>query len=231
MSRLASHELEPGLWLVEHPLSMMGLELGRRMTVARLPGGELWLHSPANLTSELKQWLDERGPVRFAVSPNRFHHRGIEGYAEAFPGVEILASPGLAPRREDLSFDGEVGDTPDPRWSAAIDQFVFKGAPAFEEVVFCVRQARTLILTDLVVNLPADRPFLTRCYARAAGVYEKFATPRTVRLTFRDRAAARESLERLLDWDFDRVVIGHGEIVEKGGRSAVENAFGWLRET
>ena len=35
---------------------------------------------------------------------------------------------------------------------------------------------------------------------------------------FRDRRAARQSVERILQWDFDRVTVTHGEILDTGGR-------------
>jgi hypothetical protein len=34
----------------------------------------------------------------------------------------------------------------------------------------------------------------------------------------RDRAAARRSLDRVLGWEFDRVVVGHGAVVEHDGK-------------
>jgi len=39
------------------------------------------------------------------------------------------------------------------------------------------------------------------------------------RLGIRDREAARRSVRRILEWDFDRILPGHGEIVEAGTSS------------
>jgi hypothetical protein len=47
-------------------------------------------------------------------------------------------------------------------------------------------------------------------------------------LPVRDRAAARRSLETILAWDFDRVVVTHGRALETGGREALRRAFAWL---
>jgi hypothetical protein len=49
------------------------------------------------------------------------------------------------------------------------------------------------------------------------------------RATTTDRDAARESIERILRWDFDRIVIGHGEMVETGGKAALRAAYEWLQ--
>jgi glyoxylase-like metal-dependent hydrolase (beta-lactamase superfamily II) len=49
------------------------------------------------------------------------------------------------------------------------------------------------------------------------------------RLAVRDRDAARASLERILGWDFERIVPGHGEILQAGGREELAAGYAWLR--
>ena len=44
----------------------------------------------------------------------------------------------------------------------------------------------------------------------------------------RDRAAARQSLEQILAWDFDRVVVAHGDILDSGGHQALSAGYIWL---
>jgi hypothetical protein len=39
----------------------------------------------------------------------------------------------------------------------------------------------------------------------------------------------RASLDRILAWDFDRVTVAHGEILETGGHAALRTSFAWLR--
>jgi hypothetical protein len=40
--------------------------------------------------------------------------------------------------------------------------------------------------------------------------------------------AAKQALERILAWDFDRVVIAHGEVLESGGAEALRAGYAWL---
>ena len=40
---------------------------------------------------------------------------------------------------------------------------------------------------------------------------------------------ARESLEKLLSWDFDKLIIAHGICIEKDAKPFVERAFRWLK--
>ena len=140
----------------------------------------------------------------------------------------LVASPGLAKKRRDLAFDRTLGDVSEPEWAGDLDQVVFPIRGNYLEVVFLHRSSRTLILTDLCFQIPADRGLVTSVLARAFGYYERFAVSRLLKLMLADRAAARQALERILAWDFDRVIIAHGEIVESGGKSAMERAFAWL---
>jgi hypothetical protein len=155
----------------------------------------------------------------------------MEQYREAYPTVELFAAPGLESRRRDLSFQGLLGDDVDPRWRRDIDQAVFPGSRFLTELEFLHRPSGSLILGDLCMNIGPNRPLLSRAFVRADGVYRRFAMPRTIRLTVRNRRAARLSLQRMLEWDFDRVVVGHGDIVESGGRQALADALGWLERS
>jgi hypothetical protein len=58
--------------------------------------------------------------------------------------------------------------------------------------------------------------------------YGRFGPSKLDPLLIRDRAAARASLERILAWDFDRVIVAHGEILESGGREALRAGYSWL---
>jgi hypothetical protein len=44
----------------------------------------------------------------------------------------------------------------------------------------------------------------------------------------RDRVAARQSVDRVLQWDFDRIIMTHGEVVETGGREQFAATFAYL---
>ena len=223
-------EIATDLWVVETPLRFFGIEVGRRMTIARLRSGELWIHSPAPLTKELRAALDSLGQPRFVVAASALHgHRFMEQYRDAYPAVELFAPPGLDRRRKDLAFDGLLGTTPDPRWSDEIDQAPFAGH-LIPEVAFLHRRSRTLIVGDLLVHeRRQSAPLATRMAWRMEGAFGSLATPRTVRLATRNKRSARVAARRILDWDFDRIIVGHGEILDRDGKAAFTRAMRWLR--
>lgn len=210
------------------PLRFYGIEVGTRMSVCRLSAGGLWLHSPLKLDERLREALDRLGEVRFVISPNKLHHLFVSAYFAAYPQAQIYASPGLPEERFELPFHGVLGDTPEPVWSEDLDQAVFRGNWQLEEVVFFHRRSRTLIVADLIQSAHPESPLLTRFVTRLNRTYRRPGPPLPIKLGFQDKAASRSSLERVLSWDFDRIVIAHGHIVETGGKAVFRYAYSFL---
>jgi hypothetical protein len=226
---VALREIAPELWVAESPLRL-AVQMGRRMTVARLASGGLWLHSPAELTPTLREELASLGAVRFVVPASKLHgHLSMGDYAAAYPDAELFAAPGLRDKRRDLDFAGELGEDPDGRWSHDIDQTLFRGSRQHDEVVFLHRASRTLIVGDVLFNIRPGAPLATRLWAWGPRLKPRAGPPPLFRLTFRDRGAARTSVERVLAWDFDRIVVGHGGIVESDGKRVFAQAWAWVR--
>lgn len=222
-------EIGAGLWVHEAPLRFAGVQAGRIMNVVQLAGGGLFVHSPARLDDALRAGLDALGAVRFVAAPSRLHgHMWMEQYRDAYSGVELLAGPGLRRRRKDLDFDADLGATPDPRWADDLDQVLFEGNPLLPEVEFLHRASRTLIAGDLAIHFDASAPRATRLLARSGLMYRRLRPTPVFRLTTRKRGAARAGIERILEWDFDRVIPGHGSIVETGGREALRREWSRL---
>ena len=44
----------------------------------------------------------------------------------------------------------------------------------------------------------------------------------------RDKKLARRQVDRMLAWDFDRIILAHGAPVESGGREVLRRAYAWL---
>jgi hypothetical protein len=221
--------LDENLWIVERPQRFFGLPVGTRMTVIRLADGSLLLHSPVALDAALRGELDEVGPVRYAVAPNRVHHLYAGEVVRHYPDSRLWVGPGVERKRPDLVIEGVLGDEAPPEWRGQVDQIFFRGRPYENEVVFLHRASRTLILCDLVFNFGARAHPVTRLLMRLIRSYGRFGPSRLDPLLIRDRTAARHSLERILEWDFDRVVLAHGDdILETGGREALRRGYAWL---
>lgn len=194
------------------------------MTVIRLGDGQLILHSPVPLTRELRGELDVLGPVGFIVAP-RAHGRFAAEAAESYPDAQLLAAPSAPPRRKSLPFHGSLADQPPAAWQGEVASLLLRGF-RLQEVVLLHRASRTLLLTDLCFNIHQASTPTARLFLRANGMWRHFAPSRLIRLlAVSDRAALGQSLEQVLRWDFERVLPGHGEVVEHGGRAALAAAW------
>jgi hypothetical protein len=220
--------LAPDLWELNAPMSVLGMQLGHRMTVARLQDGTLWLHSPVAHSAALDAELAALGRVAHVVAPNAMHDTYLEGWFAAYPEARFHGARGFSKYRPDLKFTDTLGDTPHPAWSTVFDQHVIRGMPRLNEVAFLHRASRTLILTDLVFNLRGEMPFLSRVLLKLNDCYCKFGASRLLKSVIKDRAALRTSLNHMLAWDFEAIVVSHGDNVATGGRTLLRDAFTFL---
>ena len=230
-----------GLLTIDHPLRAGGIELGTRTTLLATRGkaGERgWLlHAPGPLAPEDHAAIARLGEVRAIVAPNAFHHLFLGDAARAYPDARLLASPALragppsrAPR---LRVDAELGGAGEPLLDLLGDDVLalpVLGMPKLAEFVFFHAPSRTLVTTDLVFNVRRAEGLFTRLFMRVNGAYGRFGMTRVGRSLVRDRDALAESVARVVALDAERVIMAHGEIVERGGRAALRESFGWLLE-
>jgi hypothetical protein len=221
----------PSLYLADGPtVSFFGFPYPTRMALARLADGGAWVWSPVALTAELEREVEAIGPVRHIVSPNALHHLFLSQWAERWPEARLHAPPGLARKKPGLRFDAELGDAPDPAWAADIDQVIFRGSFAMEEVVFFHRASRTAIFGDLIQRFPeASATGWKGALMRLDGlVGPNGSTPREWRASFLRRAPARAARERVLGWQPERLLIAHGECARSGAAEIVARALRWI---
>lgn len=191
---------------------------------------ELFVWSPIALAADLKAEIDALGEVRHLVAPNSLHHLFLAEWKAAYPQATLYAAPGLAARRPDLAFDAELSDAPPAAWAGEIDQVVVRGNAITAEVVFFHRPSRTAIFTDLIQHFP--RGWFTGWRALVARLdlmtADEPQVPRKFRAAFTDRRAARASIQRILDWPTQKVVMAHGPVIERDGQAFLARTFRWL---
>jgi len=210
------------------PHTFMGLQMGTRMTIVRLPDGSLWVYSPIRLDPPLKAELDAIGPVVHIAAPSLYHHVFVDDFAAAYPAAKTYAAPGLEKKRKDFGFDETLGDDLDSSWRTVLRTQRLDGC-AFGEVLFFHEPSRTLISADLVENFQRVDHSPTRLYLQAAGIYGKCGVSRLIKLMFRDKARARRAIDRVLEWNPERITLAHGVPVLKDGKETLRQAYDWLQ--
>jgi hypothetical protein len=211
----------PDIWIVDGPpVNVAGpLKLPTRMIVVRLRDGSLWIDSPVSVSQDDMEKLTVLGPVGHLVSPAKLHTWRIASWAAAFPDAQRWTPPEI------------LRDEVPQAWAADLDQAVFRGNAFAQEVEFLHPKSRTLIFNDFIQNYSPQprRPLLDMLLklsdARDGGV------PTDIKLSFTNKELARRSLRKLLSWDFDNLILAHGDCIRGGAKAFVEGAFRFLRLT
>jgi len=226
------NKVAENIWVVDgDAVSFFGMPYTTRMTVIRLSSGELWIHSPLKISNNLIEEILALGEVKYLISPNKLHHLFIPDWMVKFPEAVCYASPGLEKKRNDIAFSKELGMLPEDEWSKEINQTIFKGSPAMQEVVFFHYSSKTLILTDLIENFTPDSfNWWQRTLARFAGIVSPHGkTPVDWRLSFAfGKKEAKKSLSIIMGWKSENIVISHGECIFGNGFEFLKKSFSWV---
>jgi hypothetical protein len=205
--------------------------------VLRLANGDLLLHSPTQYRDDVKHAIASLGPIRHLVAPSIGHWMFLPDWQRACPEAKTWAVAGVRRRSQvraaGIRIDGELGDEPPDAWAGEIDQ-VFIAAPVFKEVDFFHRASRTLVLTDLVLNVePHELPPMSRVIARALGILAPNGkAPAYVRaLLLLNRAQTSQAAARLVAFNPERVIFAHGRWFERNGAAELRRSLSWLFKT
>lgn len=217
-----------GVWGVRTRIRLLpGAYLPLRMTVLR-DGDGLLLHSPVAIDDALAAELAALAKVRTLLGPNRMHHLYLAAAKARFPDAKLLGAPGLADKRPDLSFDGTA---PNGALSDAIEAHCIAGAEKLSEVALLHRPSRTLVLTDAVFNVHGARGLSAAVLRLVSGLRDgECGQSRLIRVLTSDRDATARSIEALLAWDFERIVMSHGEVIDQDAKARLEAALWWWRK-
>ncbi len=141
-----------GVWGAETVQSIgMGASLPLRMTILQDNVG-LILVAPIPIDDALSAELAALAPVHTLIRPNLLHYKYLSAAKQRYPDAELLGAPRLAEKRPELAFDGVL--TADRSPSPALDLLRISGADKLSEIVFLHKPSRTLVVTDLVFNIP-----------------------------------------------------------------------------
>jgi len=213
------------LYSYDHPLKLGMADFGTRSTVVQLADGGLVIHSPGPWASTPVEQLRALGPVRALVAPNKFHHLFLAENCAQLAEASVFLAPGLARKRPRLPAGETLSETPPALWAGELEQIHVEGAPPLDEIVFFHPASRSLLLTDLCFNFGAVEGFMTKLTLRLTRAYDRFGPSRLAGFFMKDKAAVKASVDRILQWDFERVIVAHGDVLESGGRQALRQSF------
>ena len=222
------------IWLCAYPIRYAGTRFDARMTVIRLASGELMLHSPCNITAAIAKEISALGSVAHIVAPGNFHYLYVPTAQAAFPRAKTWICPGIERKRPGLKYDGLLGDVAPVEWAAEMDQVLVQGSRIMREVAMFHRASHTLILVDLIENFTDATPHtggaLRFWFKYLLHMWNNPRPAPEYRMGWRDRQVAAKSLRCILAWDFHRVVLSHGDLIEQAAHEVAIKAWAGILE-
>ena len=112
------------------------------MTIIRLQGGGLWIHSPIPWSEELDNDVCALGQIEFIVAPSCFHHMFVDH------GKNIIRYQNLRPKRSrknDLICRSITLQNDCQTLWDDIDCIEIQGMPFVQEHLFFHRDSQTLL--------------------------------------------------------------------------------------
>jgi hypothetical protein len=190
-------QVAPGvfLWQVYDPAVKADLF----STALETPAG-MYLVDPVDLDVAAMQMLEGRQKIVGIVVTNENHERAAPYFAERFSIPIYLradsGSPPTLPRTIGLQDNDEI--------EPGLGAVAIEGAPAGETAIYCEVGGGTMVVGDALINFdPHGFGLLPAKYCR-------------------DFKLMRQSLPKLLDYAFERMLFAHGTPILSGARARLE---------
>lgn len=234
------------------PFARFGrIKIGGRGTIVRLQNGSLAVFSPVALTEEVKKKVESMGEVKYITALDAEHHIFLGPWHQQYPNARVLGPETLPEKREKQNnekvpfhvvFEStkkhEV--TVDPEFDAEFE-YEYVHAHANKELVFNHKPTRTLIEADLVFNMPATEQYSKSGIDGTSGILTKlFSTFTHMRgeamgqrrflwygVSSGDRKAFNASIAKINEWDFERLIPCHGNVIESGAKTRFQQVMKW----
>lgn len=219
---LHSHSHGDGVASFIFPLRFFGLNLGRRVTLLPISGKRLVVHSTAPFSDNHLRAMERLGRPAFLLDATTMHDTFSRDAREILPNAEYFVPEGFpkkgaGPTARPLSeINASTG--------SEIQTERLEGMRFLTEYACFHPASRTLILGDLLFNLDQSSGYTKWAMRNLLGVKEWPAIDRPVRMAVKDKEAFVSSLQRILAWDFDRIIVAHGSPIETNGKQHLIDA-------
>ncbi len=171
-----------------------------------------------------------------ALQADRLQRVGYRSWRPPFGHSDLPTSQNHPYRNAKRPLVPPILPTVEAGWALDLEQSTMVGAPLFDESVFLHKASRSLIVADLIQNHNRkDQRGVGKLIARFASEpqgYKGLCLAHQLKRagTIEDREAFSEVLETIEGWDFDRIIVAHGDVVEDCARSTLTDLLRDIHE-
>lgn len=187
------------------PMPLMSLPV--RSTIVPIQGGSLLISPGSRLTSADFQ---AAGSVTEIVAPNLYHCGGVQGAMSVFTKAKVWGPPGARQAHPQVDWTHILGEDNWP-FEQELAHVLLEGNESVKESVFFHVASKTLIVTDLLFNIQEPRGVGALLLLKMFGTYKRLAMSRLFTRFVSNKSAFEKSLEKLLAFEIENLVVGHGD--------------------
>ena len=170
---------------------------------------DVYLVSPGPLDEQCKKEIVSLNKNIHIIAPNNFHHMHIKKAKESFPLANFYG-----PKRAQTMSEVELINTselPD----RDLKSINILGHKTLGETCFYIDKIKTLIITDLIFNMHHKMNLASKLTFMLVGCFHKLGMSKLIKRTIDDNDVFRESLQGLLKFPFEQVLINHGDSLSR----------------
>ncbi|KAG1795329.1 uncharacterized protein HD556DRAFT_379838 [Suillus plorans] len=215
-------EVAKDVWIFSRPFARFGIiQMGGRSTAIKLRQGGVWVLASTPLTQDTRNKIDELGEVKYIIGADAVHHIFLE-FKRAYPNAKLIGVEGAIKNMsdKDLQFDGLWGDDLPSRnygFEDEIKHCYFSGFRN-KDVAFLHMPSKSLIEADLLLNLPANEQYSKSSSSPRLNIKpDSWIHRAIINNTTVDAKAMRRDATTVANWDFDRIIPCHGDVIETDG--------------
>lgn len=233
------------------------IAVGNRATAIRLVNSQILLLNPIQLEPRIQNKLDQLGGVHY-LACDLGHHMYVASYLHIWPTAKTIGVPGLEGKRKDVKWDyiidsssrkknnnnsdndDVMGNKSDMYPSCLESDLEFVSFEGF--ITNCIawyhRPTKTLIQSDLLMNLPCTEqydPSSSATQGPGSWLFAQLANPRSDgfrRLIWYiatvDYSLVRRDAKAVAEWEIQRIIPCHGDVIEGGGNEMWQEAYKWF---
>ncbi|KAF9456598.1 hypothetical protein BDZ94DRAFT_1285673 [Collybia nuda] len=234
MSDTVIREVVKNVWTFSRPFARFGIfPVGGRSTAIRMKDGGVWILASTPLNDETKSKLEELGPVKYIMGADAVHHLFLSDYKRTYPDAKLIAPKEAVENHENkqLKFDGVWGTDPaGTKYGFEDEVCSFFSGFKNKDVAFFHPESKVMIEADLLFNLPPTEQYSK---SGSSGKIPFFSTlspsswlhPRFAWNLGVDKEAMRRDAKTVADWDFEKIIPCHGDVIESDGNKAWREAY------
>ncbi len=228
-----NYPLEPvgkDIWIINYPFKLIGANFGNKMTVIKYDDDKLLLHSPIPICPQLIEKIDTLGQVKLLMAPNLMHNLFINEWKQHYNDATLMAPKHIKKVDYDISLE-EITLSEKSSINIPSDfriQFI-AGMNGLHEYALIHIPSGTLVLTDLAFNIHNVKGIWSNIFFRLYGAYGKFGPTHLIKAIIKNKVKFSQSINTILSYDFDKIIVSHGDLVMQDGKSYFSKAFSHIK--